>query len=61
MKQPKANIKHIKLTQKINSDANKLLRAQIFRLARNRDILGLFLIIAVGVIITLSILLIKHW
>ena len=61
MKQSKANIKHIKLTQKINSDANKLLRAQIFRLARNRDILGLFLIIAVGVIITLSILLIKHW
>jgi len=49
------------LTEKINNDASRLLKSEIFRLARNRDVLGIFLIIAVGVIITLSIFLYKHW
>jgi len=48
-------------TEKINGDANKLLKIELYHIARNRDILGVLLIIAAAVIVTLSVLLIKHW
>ena len=47
--------------EKINNDAGRLLKHEIFRLARNRDILGVLLVIAAAAIITLSILLYRHW
>lgn len=50
-----------KFNEKINSDANRALHSEIFRLARNRDILGVLLIAALIAIITLSILLYRHW
>jgi type IV secretory pathway component VirB8 len=49
-----------KYTEKINSTANLALRREIFRLARNRDILGIVLIIAALAIIALSIFLYRH-
>jgi hypothetical protein len=45
----------------INGMANVDLRKEIFRLARNRDILGLLLIAAALVIIALLALLLKRW
>jgi type IV secretory pathway component VirB8 len=51
----------VEFSEKINDDANKLLKIEMFRIARNRDILGVLLIIASAVIIALIILLIKHW
>ena len=50
-----------KFQDKLNSKANTALRREIFRLARNRDILGIALIVSALVIITLSILLYQHW
>jgi hypothetical protein len=47
--------------EKINGKANIDLRLEIFRLARNRDMLGLALVAAAVVIITLSVLLYRHW
>jgi hypothetical protein len=49
-----------KYTEKINGAANLALRREIFRLARNRDILGIALIIVALVIIVLSIFLYRH-
>jgi len=48
-------------SEKINNDANKLLKIEMYNLARNRDILGVLLIIAGAVITALTILLVKHW
>jgi len=59
-KERSRRLKQIKLTEKINSDANKILRLEIYRLARNRDRLGILLIIAAAIIATLVILLIKR-
>ena len=50
-----------KFQDKLNSKANTALRREIFRLARNRDILGIALIVSALDIITLSILLYQHW
>ena len=47
--------------EKINNDANKLLKIELYHIARNRDILGVLLIVAAAVIAALIILLIKHW
>ena len=60
-KERSRRLKQIKLTEKINSDANKILRLEIFRLARSRDRLGILLIIAAAIIAALVILLVKHW
>jgi hypothetical protein len=49
------------LAEKINGGASRVLKHEIFRLARNRDILGILLIIASVSIITLLILLYRHW
>jgi hypothetical protein len=51
----------VKFSERLNSAANLTLRKEIFRLARNRDILGISLIISALAIITLSILLYRHW
>jgi hypothetical protein len=45
--------------KRINGAANLDLRKEIFRLARNRDILGLLLIAAALVIVVLLVLLLK--
>jgi hypothetical protein len=50
-----------KYSEKINGIATLSLRREIFRLARNRDILGVSLIVASVLIAALSILLIRHW
>jgi type IV secretory pathway component VirB8 len=50
-----------KFIEKINSTANLTLRKEIFRLARNRDILGVILVVSIILIITLLVLLFKHW
>jgi len=47
--------------EKINSDSNKALKLEIFRLARFRDILFIFVLVESAAIITLSILLFRHW
>jgi hypothetical protein len=47
--------------EKINGDASRALKLEIFRLAKIRDTLGVILIVSIIVIITLSILLFKHW
>jgi hypothetical protein len=47
--------------KQINSMANTDLRKEIYRLARNRDILGLLLIAAAVVIVVLSVMLLKRW
>jgi hypothetical protein len=49
------------LAERINSDANRTLRLEVFRLARNRDIFGVTLIASALLNIALSILLIRHW
>lgn len=51
----KRRLKQLKITEKINGDANKLLRREIFRLARHRDILGLVVIGLIIVIVVLSL------
>jgi hypothetical protein len=50
-----------KFQDKLNSKANLSLRREIFRLARNRDILGIALVVSALAIITLSILLYRNW
>jgi hypothetical protein len=50
-----------KYAEKINSAANNTLRREIFRLARNRDILGIAFIVSALAVIALSIILYRHW
>jgi hypothetical protein len=49
------------MNKKANSGAALMLRREIFRLARCRDILGTALIFSASAIIILSILLYLHW
>jgi len=45
----------------VNAMAQNDLRKEIFRLARNRDILGVLLIAAAVVCAALAVLLWRHW
>jgi hypothetical protein len=47
--------------EKINDDANKLLKIEMFRLARARDILGVLAIAGAAAVTVLIILLVRHW
>jgi hypothetical protein len=49
------------MNKKANGEATLMLRREIFRLARGRDILGIALILSGVAIIILSFLLYLHW
>jgi type IV secretory pathway component VirB8 len=61
-KSEKRNLKNtVKLNNKLNSAANLVLRKEIFRLARIRDVLGIILVFSGIAITALIILLYRHW
>jgi hypothetical protein len=49
------------INKKANGEAALMLRREIFRLARRRDVLGVALIFSALAVIILSVLLYRHW